>query len=68
MSELSRSKAMNARPDFSELDPTGRNVNAQKMHVAYCAEPTGTTRDALLAAIDGLRPQDRQYLKQALRI
>jgi len=68
MGELSRSKAMNARPDFSELDPTGRNSHAQKMHVAYCLDPTDTARDALLASIDGLRPQDRQYLKQALRI
>jgi len=68
MSDLSHSKAMNARDDFKELDGTGANMHARKMHQRYCAEPTHTTANALLAALDGLRPQERIYLKQALRI
>jgi len=67
MTNLSHSKALNARGDFDELDPTGVNTHVRKMHHAYCVDPNGTTRDALLAAIDGLRAPDRVYLRQALR-
>jgi len=68
MSELSWSKALNARDDFNELDPTGCNDIARNAHRAYCAEPNHENGDALLAAMNGLRKQDRQYLKQAMRI
>ena len=68
MSELSRSKALNARGEFAELDPTGVNNHAREMHQRYCQEPSDDNGNDLLAAIDGLSDQTRQYLKQTLRI
>ena len=68
MGDLSWSKALNAREDFKELDPTGPNKRAQKAFNEYCSEPNHETGDALLTALRGLPKQYQQYLKQALRI
>jgi len=67
MSDLSRSKAQNATEDFKELDPTGPNNRAREAHRAYCAEPSDDNGTALLAALNELPKQTKQYLKQSMR-